>query len=552
MAACTLSEEVASSGRAATPASTLQMPPHSLRHGNNATSAEYERLRKECSDHRHAVVLSASSASYKFKYLAEGLKSAVFSLLSNTSSQVQFAVKLDKFKAWEGASVKMAQSVDPFEIDATCLVWYMLSARGLSPHVPRVYGVLPFVFAKDAMPYCGRFDTTSGLVMELLSGFKTRRGVRVLDVKSMLQEGMAGRLMDASGKDVFCDVLRVVVFQVLYTIAAWNLVTGNGFRHNDLHAMNVGLTYWNDGHTPVEAEYHLPGPDGTDRVFVVASAVCSTVIDYGYASVLECAGGPAFDPRFYYFNSPTEQLKREGRKRVLAEPKFIDWGMSHRQPSRHYDSVLFMYAILHDLNMKKSKHPAAVEFRCMYARCFGAIHLAKLYTYQGKGCHGRLTPFGQQELMKRAAVEHGKKRFHVMDPSEALGDAYFLQFRGRPQTSSPRDIVFGLSPSPAACAAPLSAEAMAKTTSMLAANTSERWQFRLNKLGVLQNPPTPGLWASLTAKLDAKRAECIRPRQMSASEASAWSASFTDAAVADEGEEDVGTWDDTSAPGVDL
>ena len=110
---------------------------------------------------------------------------------------------------------------------------------------------------------------------------------------------MAGRIVDADGRDQFADVLPVVLFQVLYTIAMWGHVTENGFRHNDLHAMNIGLTYWNEDRTAAEAEYHLPGPDGVDRVFVLRTPICATVIDFGYAAVLKEAGGPAFDSRFY-------------------------------------------------------------------------------------------------------------------------------------------------------------------------------------------------------------------------------------------------------------
>jgi hypothetical protein len=545
----------ASSGRVATPASSLQMFPPPLRHEDNATSVEYGLLRAQCADHRHAVILSPASAVFAYRYLAEGAKSAVFSLRSLKDSSVQFALKFDKAGTWtKSAAVKAVRSIDPFEIDATCLVWFMLSARGLSPHVPRVFGVLPFVFERDAVPYVAeaRMSKTDGLVLELLTGFVTPRDVRVLDLKALLREGMAGRIVGTDGRDQFADVLRVVLFQVLYTVAMWGHVTGNCFRHNDLHAMNIGLTYWNQDHTATEAEYHLPGPDGVDRVFVLRTPICATVIDFGYAALLKEAGGPVFDSRFYFYNNKEEKQRREVKGADgLVEPKFHAWGMSHRQPSRHYDTVLLMYAVLHEFNMKKSRHAAANEFRRFYARCFGAIHSAPRHTFQQDMCHGRLTPFGQAELMRNAPVAIGAKTFFVMDPAEALCDPYFIQLRG---VAKPRLVVFGLQPSAAAVAPPLPRDAMSRTSSILSRSTMDAaWKPKINRAGILQNFPLPGLWSTLTRTLDEKKASTAPPRKMSPSEISAWLRNTKTEEVL-EGPEavEVHPWNEASAPGENL
>jgi len=510
----------------------------------------------QCADHRHAIILSPSSKTHTHTYLAEGVKSVVFSLVMNSDTAASFALKFDKAGTWtRTTSTKAIRSIQPNEIDATCLVWYMLSARGVSPHVPRIFGVLPFVFEKDAMPFCSesRMSKTDGLVLELLTGYVTSAGVRVVDVKGLVREGMAGRVVNEEGDDIFDEVLRVVMFQVLYTMAMWNLVTANGFRHNDCHTMNVGLTYWNEDRTPVSAEYRIPGPGGVERVFTVTSSICATIIDFGYAAVLKEAGGPIFDPRFYFYEDPcTEKMKKEPRTNTLAETKYAAWGMSHRQPSRHYDSVLFLYAVLHEFNTKKSRHPATNEYRRFYARCLGAIHSAKVYSYKDSMC-GRLTPFGQRELMRNAPVMHGSKVFRVMDPSECLSDQYFARFRSGPSSARQRPMVFGLSPSPSAVAPHLSKEAMTRSSSVLSLNSADvAWKPRLTRAGILQNMPLPGLWSTLTRGLDERKAAVPLSRQMTPSECTGWTGKDDPELAHEEYEDTSHAWDEASAPSENL
>jgi hypothetical protein len=518
------------------------MQPVPMRHEANVAASEYETLRAGCADHNTAIVVSTAGMTY----LAEGAISVLFKM--RASADCAFAVKFDKGRAWTDKSKrKPVASITSAEIDIMCMTWYMLAARGLSPHVPRVFGVLPFVFDKAAAPYCGEHDRrqeSHGIVMELMGGY---RGM--VTVKALLKEGMAGRLRDDAGTDTFDDTLRVVLFQVLYTIAMWEAATGVGFRHNDLHTANVCLTYWNEERTPVEIEYHLPGPDGSDRVFVLTSPVCATIIDFGYAAVLQHAGGAVFDPRFYYFGDKPEPLPRN-----MQEPKFALWGMSHTQPSQHYDVLLFTYAILHEFNMRKSKHPASAEFRRFYSRCFGAIHTVPTHMYQKAACAGRLTPHGQRELMERKKVVKGTKSFVVMNSGQALMDTYFERFRSSAVTPA-RKVVFGLQPSPAAVAPPLSPAALSRLLSTIIFNELDtRWRPRLSRGGLLMNPPAPGQWTDLIAKLDALKAGLRTPRALTPQETVAW----TGVDIVEEvppilfEEEETFVWNEETAPGESL
>lgn len=537
----TFVQPTASSGRVATPASLLQMQPVPMRHEANAAASEYEVLRTGCAGHNTAIVVSTAGMSY----MAEGAMSVLFKM--RTTDNCAFAVKFDKGSTWKDKSArKPVASITSAEIDIMCMAWYMLAARGLSPHVPRVFGVLPFVFDKAAAPYCGAQDRrqeSHGVVMELMGGY-----CGVVTVKALLKEGMAGLLKDDSGVDTFDDTLRVVLFQVLYTIAMWEVATGVGFRHNDLHTANVCLTYWNEERTPVEAEYHLPGPDGSDRVFVLRSPVCATIIDFGYAAVLPRAGGAVFDSRFYYFGDKAEPLSRK-----MQEPKFLLWGMSHMQPSQHYDVLLFTYAILHEFNMRKSKHPASAEFRRFYSRCFGAIHTVPTHMYQKAACAGRLTPHGQRELMDRKRVVKGVKSFVVMNSGQALMDTYFERFRAS-AASPQRKVVFGLQPSSAAVAPSLSPAALSRLLSTIILNKLDtNWRPRLSRGGLLMNPPAPGQWSDLIATLDALKAALPLPRALTPKETLAWTGEEEVAAVLSvEEEEEAFVWSDETAPGESL
>ena len=533
-----------SSGRVATPAAELQMLPSPMRHEDNAAAAQYESLRAACAGHRHAVVISKAADTY----LAEGAMSVLFKLCVGGCA---YAVKFDKGSKWpagKAQTTKSVASISAAEIDVMCMVWYMLSARGLSPHVPRVFGVLTFTFGPGAVPYCGDSGAEShGLVMELMDGYQ---GAATL--KALLKAGMAGKVRDAGGADAFGDTLRAVVFQVLYTIAMWSTATGGNFRHNDLHAQNICLTYWNEEHTPVEVEYHLPGADGTDRVFVLRTPLCATIIDFGYAAILQGAGGPVFDPRFYYFGRSPEALSKEGgtRGNTLAEPKLKLWGMSHRQQSRHYDVLLFAYAILHDFNVRKCKHAASTEFHQFYARSWGSIHSCPAYMHQKSPCNGRLTAHGQRELMRSKTVTARGRSFVVMDAADALMDVYFAPFRGC-GTTPPRAVVFGLAPSPAAVAPPLSKAAMARTGSHVIFNEADvGWKPRLSRAGKLENPPRPGLWSRLVATLDALKGAVPPSRPLTRAELAAWAGPAADAAACDAAESEY-AWEDC-APGEDL
>jgi hypothetical protein len=527
-----------SSGFALTPHADMQFFPNdSLRNKNTETFQCFERMRQLCASKKH-VAMKMGKSTYSSVCIGEGAESVVFLYTNLATPAVRYAVKFDKDAVWCEAR-KCIKSVRRIEIDATCAVWEMLPSRGLSPHIARPFGVLPFVFDASMAPFCNGRGIVDGMVMEYMSGLTgigPTPSAPLLDMNAFIKAGCAGKFADR-----FDQLLRTIAFQVFYTIAMWNVSTGTAFRHNDLHSGNVCLTYWNEEHTEVEIEYRLP----CGRAFVLRTPICATIIDFGNAALLPSVGGSAYDARFYAF-APGEPLIRDAKGRALREVKWHDWGMSHCQPSAHYDCLLFAFALL-QLFGRDTSISAAQAYRMFYARSFGNVHVSEKYMLKRELC-GRLTTEGQQTLMDGKKVRVNSRTFAVLSPLEVLMDPYFSGLRG--VASSRRKYVFGLQPSEAVAPPPLRPEVLVKSISLLAENALEangRWKPVVTGAGKLTNPPKPGLWAELIGKmnrqLDAARAAssampALTPDQLVewVGESAAAAAASTEAEELDDGE----------------
>ncbi len=507
-----------------------------MRNDSTAAFESFERMRLLCYECSKAMVVGTKS-SYSSTCLGEGEESVVFSYINTADPLIRYVIKFDKDPAWSD-SFKRLKSVRRIEVDATCLVWQLITAPGLSPHTVRPYGLLPFKFDATAAPYHNEGVCISGIVMEYLEG---------LDVHGLIKAGCAGKFgpVTAGGFDPFDDLLRVVVFQVFYTVAMWNLASNTGFRHNDLHSGNVCLTYWNEEHTAMEMEYHIPDPvTGLDRVFVLHTPYCVTIIDYGNAALLPCAGGPAYDGRFYSLGSREPTTRDPKAPHGLKEMKHATWGMSHCKPSAHYDSTFFAFAVLQLFG--RQAVPAGKEYRQFYARCFGSVHSSTKFMFQ-KELAGRLTPEGQRLLMAGKQVRVRNKTFSVMDASQALSDVYFARFRGLP--AADRKYVYGLRASVGA-RPPLLRPDITPTNTRMAAHVEEAsWRPVLNAASSVVNTPKPGSWAALMTNLQRILAGVKLPVRPTHKQLRCW-VDGGDADDADNAEKDSApTWDE---PGFDY
>jgi hypothetical protein len=282
----------------------------------------------------------------------------------------------------------------------------------------------------------------------------------------------------------------------------------------------------------VSVEYHVPDASGVDRVFTLLTPYSVAILDYGNAALLPHAGGTVFDSRFYFFSDASKERLTLDKGGVPREAKLARWGMSHREPSRHYDALLFSYAVLLELNRGgrgKAVPPPVRAFQEFYKRNLGTVHASDRLMLK-KDCAGRLTPAGQRKLMEGCDVPVGRAMMRVSDPAALLMDPYFAAFRSCAGTDTCK-LVFGLRPSAAALQPPVHADALARAVSGLAANVSKHaaWEPVLTSKGILVGLPTPGVWATLVARLDSLRATADPGRPMSALEARSWAPSCASA-----------------------
>jgi len=481
--------------------------------------AAFQTMRDLCA-RRNSAMLMDDKSPYAHEFIAAGGESAVFKYFSRKAPELRFAVKFNKGTSWTETAKALAD-IRGLEIEATFIAWYILAARGLSSHVPQLFGVLPFS-CRSALPYTSASPSLrlKGLMIEYMTGLPMKDGSTAKDVDHLVRAGRQGLLVGPGGEDILGDVLPVVLFQVLFTVAMWTAATANGFRHNDLHSGNVCLTYWNTDRTPVDLEYHLPDADGIDRVFVLRTPVCATVVDFGYASLRPAVGGAPFDPRFYTVNRVPEALKSSTKTaNRLHESKFVAYGMSHCVPSRHYDSSLFMFAV-RQLFGKVIAHPAGVQFREMYQRCLHGVHMSR-HMFKGDAC-GRLTPDAQASLMRPAMkLVINRKDAVMQDARGILMDPYFRHLRGA--ASPERRLVFGLCASEAALPPQVTCNDIPHGQFSMGGRPEDAsWSATLTHGGKVANLPRPAPWIILSQKLDALKEETPPGRRMTAEEAREW------------------------------
>jgi hypothetical protein len=471
------------------------------------SSDAFESLRSLCADGKHAVVLTDGEACPYEKpvILGTGAMSVIIQMKHRRCDGVVFALKMDKADdtKWN-TFTKNVTSISTIEVDATFLMWKVLGVSGMSPHIPRPYGMLPVTIDASMAPLRNKRagSASMALFMECMTGIKVD-GCTIMDFREYLQHGIKAYKCDV---DMLSDTVPAIMFQVMHAIAMWSTATNTGFRHNDLHAGNVCLTYWNKEHTAVDVEYHLCGPDGKDYAFMVSSPICATIIDYGSAALLPHAGGPQFDGRFYFYNHCKEPLSMM-KNGSLREVKFHDFGISHRQPSKHYDTCLFTYAVLHAFNAGDA-HPAGVQYASFYDRCFGKLYSNTKFFHQFDKC-GRLTAAAQVALMQVDTLTINKRVVKVMDAQHALMDPYFARFRCESTIGSCtiQRRCFGVRHSENATQSPLTRDAMLRTSSVLAGRGGP-WRPVISDSNVLLNAPLPGLWSTISSILHVLRSKC--------------------------------------------
>jgi hypothetical protein len=427
-------------------------------------------------------------------FIKSGSTSSVFAL-------GKLAVKFNI--ASQLAHQVILRSATAFEVDAAAVA-YMLTA-GSAAHVMRPFGTLSFTLEAPVFTTV-RDCCVDGLVTELIEGVLLNDGVsRARDLGEFITAGLKGTLV-FDGHDAFPDALRALIFQVVFTIASWLRASANGFRHNDLHVSNVCVSYWRADRAPVSVRYNFVDPSGVTRTFEVRSAFRAVIVDFEFAALLPRAGGVPFDRRFY----PAAKLTLQAAGSGVFETTFAEHGISHVQPSAHYDVCFFAYSCYSQL-MTDADHACTLEFVASYRQHFRNFHRKSALTFGNSGT-GRLLPRAQVALAQAASA--GEVPQLPCPATWMCSAVYFAPFR----TASPE----GIAPEPLHVDLnPANVVAGLRSTCTLAKST-HAWRPRLDKLGRLVSYPLAGTWVALSATWAAIRTALPPGRQMTRAEMDDW------------------------------
>lgn len=369
--------------------------------------------------------------------LAEGAMGAILDVTGHWSPTAteKTSVALKVNKSSDGTRYTDACSHETF---FTFFMWDLLATRCASLHVLRPFGVLKLQLPATLPKQPRR--PISALAIERLNGAETTEGKRVFNLYDYILEGARGHI------DRFEESFFIIIFQVLFTIHTWTILTQGRVRHNDLYVKNIGLSIMPDD-APPEYNTHF-FPSAPDKPFISAtfrlpsgSKLRAVVLDFGWAAALPGLG-PAHDQRFVYPES------RGGKVCLRQRSIILNSGMSQKLPSHHYDSTLFMYSISAAINTasKSTSLPCALKrFQRMYARHYGKLY-ASSAMYHGALC-GRLTTAVQRSLLKSSRLSYklngSKKTITLPTAQDLLLDGVFAFLRC-PSPTPVSPMAFGL------------------------------------------------------------------------------------------------------------
>ncbi len=378
------------------------------------------------------------------------------------------------------------RNVSEHEVLVTQFVWNVLACTGLSNHVLRPLGVFD-ITVPGAAPGA---PPVAALAMEVLRGLPTIDGKRVYNLLEFMQAAACGRIAR------FHTLFKSILFQTLYTLATLGQATVGCFRHNDLHAANVGLTTRADsdcGDVLQPAYYVMdtlvegaapPGKTKSGRTFVqqpfvVHENVRAVLLDYGWAALIKELAPDGVDSRFYSHSSPSRPY-----------PACVESGMSNTVTTYHYDSTLLMHAVYklcreghytvrtkrlggHRDPLADEADAAFVQFIRLYDAQYKTVLRDITHACQGKGLGGRLSLVAQKQLVTKQYLVlssgSGRDRVHVPRPAQLVLHDYFKPLRVA-ATPVGAHLVFGSSPSPAAIASPKKFVLTPSSTRCLAAS----------------------------------------------------------------------------------
>jgi hypothetical protein len=387
-------------------------------------------------------------AGKKLTVLGVGAVGIVFQASEEGKAPLVVKCSLPAQQADE-STVTVLGSVARAEADMARVLWDAFGATRVCVHFPQPLGLVKLKAPPFGYGFVDRSGGIEVLVMERLSGVPLPQGGgAALNLQKFIGKVLfargGGSVLGGAGPGA---VFRAAVFQVLWTLHVLQARLGALFRHNDLHAGNVGLTAYDLGVCNAEAVTEDVTGVGGFGGFVHPTCVRAVVLDFGYAALLPPLG-PVKDSRFF-------AAHRTADGSVSLEPKKITQsaGMVQDIQCPAYDVVLFMVSVKMAVEKALRKSggegpPESVavarEFLAMAGRVLPALEDLLTPVVGGGGgggfepragrrapcwcpgadAAGRLTLEAQMVLCR--ALQTG---YAVCTPGAVLRDEFFRVFR---------------------------------------------------------------------------------------------------------------------------
>jgi hypothetical protein len=205
------------------------------------------------------------------------------------------------FQAGEGVVVKVTtkeksrgmyhgqvvmQDVSEQEVDMTRFLWDVFGRTGLCTNLPQPYGTCYLGENKAYRPAPGSAHGVRGLLMRPLSGVQLG-WCAAYNLEVYIGKMSAPDMVAAKYVDRFGEVLRAALFHAAFALHTVTTGLGGWWRHNDMHASNVGLQEF-PGAEPALFRITAGRPDGPPRtsVFRVPMETVGVMLDLGSAALL--------------------------------------------------------------------------------------------------------------------------------------------------------------------------------------------------------------------------------------------------------------------------
>jgi hypothetical protein len=188
---------------------------------------------------------------------------------------------MDRDSKVVGGSLPVASNIPEFELDMCRMLSNLLFDSGMCPHTCHVRGM---TYMCPSQKFDVQHGYSKAMIMDALQGVRVGGKPRPLyDLSSYLRTAVYSPLEAIR----FGQVIKTAMFQAAFFLYTVSTALDGCFRHNDLHAGNVGLEELSVSLTRTyEVVLLRDGGKTVANSVTISGRVNSAVLDFGYAALL--------------------------------------------------------------------------------------------------------------------------------------------------------------------------------------------------------------------------------------------------------------------------